>query len=183
MWLRLLITGLLPLSQAFPQILPGGASTNTSSPFNIANGTNTTTGPLGGTLITDPVRLGFFTLLHDQVLESLNNGSALPVLIPASGVDSTVDPGNGTANPLAERQDIAIVEMFIAGLFILLAELGADVGTILGEIAKLFGGSTKEWWDQTSRCRTHFQTHGGGQEKIETFAKGSDKATTSTDSE
>lgn len=137
MWLRLLITGLLPLSQAFPQILPRGASTNTSSPFNIANGTNTTTGPLGGTLITDPVRLGFFTLLHDQVLESLNNGSALPVQIPASGVDS-----NGTVNPLTGRQDIAI--MLIAGLYILLAELGADVGTILGEIAKLFGGSTKE---------------------------------------
>ncbi|KFY69383.1 hypothetical protein V496_00318 [Pseudogymnoascus sp. VKM F-4515 (FW-2607)] len=161
--------------------MPRGASTNTPSPFNIANGTNTTAGPLGGTLITDPVRLGFFTLLHDQVLESLNNGSALPVRIPISGVDSTVDPGNGTANPLAERQDTAA--MLIAGLFILLAELGADVGTILGEIAKLFGGSTKEWWDQTSRCRTHFQTHGGGQEKIETFAKESDKATTSKDSD
>lgn len=181
MWLRLLITGLLPLSQAFPQILPRGASTNTSSPFNIANGTNTTTGPLGGTLITDPVRLGFFTLLHDQALESLNNGSELPVQIPASGVDSTVDPGNGTANPLAERQDPGTI--LIAGLFILLAELGADVGQVLGEIAKLFSGSTTEWWDQTSRCRTHFQTHGGGQEKIETFAKGSGKATTSTDSE
>lgn len=176
----LLIAGLLPLAQAFPQILPRGASSNTSTLWNIANGTNTTTGPLGGTLITDPVRLRVFTALHDQVLESMNNGSALPVSVPASSVSSTDGLGNGTANPLTERQDPGTI--LIAGLFVLLAELGADVDQILIEIAKLFEGSTTEWWKQTSRCRTHFQTHAGSEERIETFAKGSSKATAETDS-
>lgn len=167
----LVIARLLPLAQAFPQILPRGTSGNASSLWDIANGTNTTTGPLGGTLITDPVRLRAFTALHNQALESLNNGSALPVAIPANA---------GQTNGLTERQDPGTI--LIAGLFILLAELGADVDQVLIEIAKLFSGETTEWWKQTSRCRTHFQTHSGGEEKIEIFAKGSSHVTNETDS-
>lgn len=100
------------MAQAFRQIR---ALTNASSPWYSANGTNMTTGPLGGTLITDHVRLRYYEALHGQVIAGLNNGSAVPVTGPNSTVNSTVDLGNGMTNPLTERQ---IDPIKIAGLSI-----------------------------------------------------------------
>ncbi|OAA61965.1 Fibronectin type III domain protein [Niveomyces insectorum RCEF 264] len=146
------------MARAIPSSPPPLIPRNESSS---GNDTNSTTGPLGGTLITDPARLAFFESLHDQALAFQNNGSAVPVPIP-------VDPaGNGD---LTERDPIEAA--FLAGVYAVLLILGGDIDSVLQQIANLFLGSTLEWWDQTSRCRTHFKTHGGGEEDISIYAKG-----------
>lgn len=41
------------------------------------------------------------------------------------------------------------------------------------QLGRLFRGPTTEWWEQTSRYRTHFQMHARAEEIIEIYVKGS----------
>ncbi|ERS98550.1 hypothetical protein HMPREF1624_05335 [Sporothrix schenckii ATCC 58251] len=165
----LVLAGSLTLVYALPQAVTG-SSTNYTVPNNStvpssANGTMPEFG--GGSIaITDPVRVAYYDKLHAEVLEGMRNGSAVPLR-------HFINLTNTDGSHLDKRQGgvFAIIEGFF--LFLEALDAGVDVTGILAQIGALFGFGDTEWWSTTTRCRVHFQTHGGADEKFWTVNKGS----------
>ena len=183
---QLVLTGILPMVHALPQARnsstsasasasapSGGAPQNSSFPRPTSEDIHGATANLGGSAITDPVRVAYFDKLHDEVLEGMRNGSAVPVR-------RFQDPAGGDGASLDRRQGLILT--LIDGFFLLFegVQEAADIAAIEMQIAALFGFTTTEWWLTTERCRVHFQTHGGGNEQFVTYNKGSNTPVNNT---
>ncbi|KAI0385008.1 hypothetical protein F5Y04DRAFT_203576 [Hypomontagnella monticulosa] len=148
----------MKVSSALLALLPLAAAMPTAPPY-------------GGQQITDPVRLAELKAMHADVLDKLNNGVVIPV------EKDTFK--NLKSDPTAKRN---FVIAGLAGMALLEAAYeGVDIlATLAARLHDVFTQSNFNIWDNTGYCRTYFQTHSGGEEKIQTFARGSSSVTAST---
>lgn len=91
---------------------------------------------------------------------------------------------NGTAVPMNQVRRISPEPPYIhkrqelvadfLGLFIdlILTEYTGKFVKLEADIGKLFAGGSDAWWDDTDRCRVHFQTQGGAHELVEAYDRG-----------
>ncbi|CAK7201479.1 hypothetical protein SEUCBS139899_004183 [Sporothrix eucalyptigena] len=168
------------------------AAINATHPFPTSEGINTTTLLMNGTLITDPVRLAYFEKLHAETVESLNNGTALShpevravARLIERGVPFNDAVTQARAQLLQRRQspqEIAeLIEDFVDMFLVLAAtEVSGEFAKISTEIDKMFIGDDVVWWDSDEYCRVHYQTKGGANEEIESFARGTYNPTSLT---
>ncbi|CAK7213053.1 hypothetical protein SEUCBS140593_001717 [Sporothrix eucalyptigena] len=113
-----------------------------------------------GTVIMGPVRLAHFEKLHSETVESLNNGMALS--------HTELLQRRQSPEEIAE-----LIEDFVDVFLVLAAtEVSGEFAKISTEIDKMFIGDDVAWWDWDEYYRVHYQTKGGANEEIESFARG-----------
>ncbi|KAJ2897714.1 hypothetical protein MKZ38_004491 [Zalerion maritima] len=126
------------------------------------------------TRVTDPETLEWMEAQHADAMEKYRNGNK--VYIDSAAELDNVEP----AGPLEKRIFI------VAGLagFALIEATGTGIGILVDLARNLLDIFTKDQytvWHSLSNCRTYFQTHGGGEEKVRTYDRGSHDVVTDFD--
>ena len=123
------------------------------------------TGPLGGTLVTDPDLLAELDAIHDEVLESLNSNTAIPVERHANLTESN-------------QHDTRAFHVFgLLGAYIT-SQVGLKaLDKVLDALLELFTADDDVIWESRDNCRAYFSTQGGGNEEFRTYARDHGKPT------
>lgn len=110
--------------------------------------------PMGGSLITDPDRIAYLMTLHQDALDKMKNGVALPVDSAQEAADALV---NG--DPL-EKRFLPIIG--IGGLLLVpaLKVLSHALEEIADALLSLFSGEDIVWQER-GRCRAEYDTWAG----------------------
>ena len=127
--------------------------------------------PLGDYQITDPDRIAQLEIQHAHVLDGLRSGK----IIPATAEDlRTTEFGTHEKRifTVFGLAGVALIEAIGAGVNIL--------GTLGERLYVIFSASSNVIWHNPEYCRTYFQTHAGGEENIQIFARGSTGITQET---
>ncbi|RYP17692.1 hypothetical protein DL765_004370 [Monosporascus sp. GIB2] len=117
------------------------------------------TGPMGGNLITDPNRLSVLYAMHDETIHMLNEGDVIPL-------ERSTNLTDYNQHDKRQYQVFGLLGVLVASRL----PAGA-LQQVLGALLDLFV-KDDVIWTSTENCRARFSTQGGGNEHIETLAKG-----------
>ena len=148
------------------------ASPNDTNPTNSSMWGGPPDPPMGGRLITDPDRIAYLMTLHEEILDRLKNGVAVPV-------ENAQEAAENLVNGPHEKRFLPIVP--IGGLILVpvLKVISKALEDIAESLLNLFTGADVVW-QESGRCRAEYETWAGWKGTFRTWKRDAGSGATRT---